>query len=393
MRIAIICRNYPPAICGVGDHTYFIAREMALAGHEVTVITTERDGIRHHEGITVRAISDEWNASAIGRITSELADVGPEAVYLQYVPHMYGRAGIAPWVVGLAREIRRQFDARFLVIFHELYVPWAASARLLAGGIIHRWQAAALISLGHASAVTTPLRLRTMRAWMPGHARRIVEVPVGSNIPVMPISEGERSDIRQRFGAAGSPLIGAFGTLKPDERNHDLLYESLAMLRKAHPAAKLVWIGSVDKGSRDFAVAMEKAVEFGVDEMIHWTGCLEADEVSRHLSALDVFISLQTDGPCFRRGSLLAAMDHGLPIVALDGRARDPRLIAGNHLLLVGRFAESVSKGISETLNSPELSARLQANVRALSVKYLQWDSISRQLLELATQERVLRHT
>ncbi len=384
MRIVLICRNYPPAICGVGDHTYFVAHEMAQLGHEVTVFTSERPDVRRHEGITVRTIGGEWAARTIPSILEGLASTDPDALYLQYVPHMYGHAGVAPWTVSLARAIRRRFRSKLIVIFHELYVPWSASARLLAGGVIHRWQAASLIHLVHASAVTTPRRRDTMRRWMPLHAGKISEIPVGSNIPVVPLSNGERSALRTQLGANEAPLIGAFGTLKPDERNHDLLFASLARVRRVHPDARFVWIGSVDRDSPEFALAAEKALRFGVGDVVQWTGCLSAEDTSRHLSSLDVFLSLQAEGPCFRRGSLLAAMDHGLPIVALDGRATDPRLEHATHMMLVGPNPESVADNLHAVLSSPELSTRLRLNVKELTDRTLQWPGIARQLLMLA---------
>ena len=77
-------------------------------------------------------------------------------------------------------------------------------------------------------------------------------------------------------------------------------------------------------------------------------------------------------------------MDHGLPIVALDGRATDPKLEHATHMMLVGPNPESVADNLHAVLSSSELSTRLRLNGKELTDRTLQWPQIARQLLTLA---------
>src|SRR2546425_946956 len=52
---------------------------------------------------------------------------------------------------------------------------------------------------------------------------------------------------------------------------------------------------------------------------VHATGALAAADLSRHLSACDVLIQPYPDGVSSRRGSVMAGLSHGLPIVTTVG--------------------------------------------------------------------------
>jgi glycosyltransferase involved in cell wall biosynthesis len=381
MKVAIVCRDYPPAASGLGDHTYFTAREMAARGIEVSVLTSQAaiDG-SEEESFAVRVVRSDWDGAAAGEIVEMLTQDRPDVVVLQYVPHMYGRSGVCPWVVSMCRRIK-DIGLRLVTVFHELYYPLALSKRLPIC-FVHRYQAAALMSAADVSVVTTPRRLATMRRWLPRLAHRMVEIPVGSNIPVVDAGPDVTRDIREKLSARG-PLIGGFGILKTDERNPALLFDVIARLRRQHAELRFVWIGSADRESRAFRDTLARAREFGVEVAIACTGALDRDHVSRHLSALDLFFSFQDDGPCFRRGSLVAAMAHRLPIIALDGHSTDARLENGRNMLIMPRSAAKIAEAADRLLRAPVERRRLGEAVGAFHDTHLSWDLLTAELVRV----------
>jgi glycosyltransferase involved in cell wall biosynthesis len=269
-----------------------------------------------------------------------------------------------------------------VILLHELYYPLTFGKRLPVA-IAHRLQAAALMSIADVCIVTTPARRRKLSRWLPWLARRLREIPVGSNIPVSDAGSDVVRSLRTELAGDG-PLIGSFGTLGADGRNHALLFSTLARVLVPHPDLKFVWIGSVDCNCAAFRAVAEQARRHGVSDRIEWTGSLGPAAVSEHLSALDVFISLQDGGPCFRRGSLVAAMAHGLPIVALGGSGTDLRLEHGEHMLIVPRSAEAVSRAVEELLQSPDRRAKLARSATKFHDRYLDWGVLTDQLIEAA---------
>jgi glycosyltransferase involved in cell wall biosynthesis len=64
-------------------------------------------------------------------------------------------------------------------------------------------------------------------------------------------------------------------------------------------------------------------------------GRLEASDLARHLAAADLFVAPFVDGVSTRRTTLMAALQHGLPVVGTDGRLTDGVLRSSHALTLV----------------------------------------------------------
>ena len=75
-------------------------------------------------------------------------------------------------------------------------------------------------------------------------------------------------------------------------------------------------LGSSDPTNRATARALDAlADELGVSAELIWTGYLEPPEVSAALLSADMAVLPYADGASFRRGSLLAVLAHGLPVI------------------------------------------------------------------------------
>jgi glycosyltransferase involved in cell wall biosynthesis len=111
------------------------------------------------------------------------------------------------------------------------------------------------------------------------------------------------------------------------------------------------------------------------------------------LSAADIFLAPYEDGISTRRTTLMAALQHGIPVVATLGPLTD-RLLreAGSRLDLVpvedrAAFAERVSR----LAQDPERRKALGAAGRTFYEEQFAWPVVSRRLREVLDERAASR--
>ena len=237
---------------------------------------------------------------------------------------------------------------------------------------------------------------------------------VGEGHPVVPRSPfaddgGDRSDRsvemdRDPLGIGADETLLAYFGLISLSKGLDTLLDALARL----PARfRLVVIGGVATAPEDRAYAdaiRQQIVRLGLDQRVTVTGhCAEAD-VSAHLLAADIAALPFADGASFRRGSLLAALAHGLAVVTTwpttDDRASSASvhrpssivhrpLIDGENVMLVPPGdALALVTAIERLARDTGLREQLAAGGRALADQF-GWDAIAAQHEQL--YERLIR--
>jgi glycosyltransferase involved in cell wall biosynthesis len=226
-------------------------------------------------------------------------------------------------------------------------------------------------------------------------------IPIGSNIPVAPPPEYERAAWRTRLGVApDETLVAYFGLISRSKGLHVLL-DALAQL----PASfRLIVVGGEATQPQDRAYAAEirhQIEERGLHERAVITGHCAAEEVSAHLLAADIAALPFADGASFRRGSLLAALAHGVPVITtIDERRtttdertrtknREPRTDAASSMRYTGELTDNdnvslvppedpaaLAAGIERLAGDAALRARLGAGGRGLAAQF-SWESIA----------------
>jgi glycosyltransferase involved in cell wall biosynthesis len=117
---------------------------------------------------------------------------------------------------------------------------------------------------------------------------------------------------------------------------------------------------------------------------IHQPGRLPDDELASWLSAADLFVAPFVDGVSTRRGSVMAALQHGLPVVGTIGSLTDAVLARATDALLlvpVNRpdlFAEAVV----QLAGAREDAGRLGAAGRELYESSFDWPVVAQRLLD-----------
>jgi len=136
--------------------------------------------------------------------------------------------------------------------------------------------------------------------------------------------------------------------------------------------------GASDPTTIDYAHRMEALWrELGLADQLLWTGYVNDEEVSANLLASDICVLPYKDGVSLRRGSLMAALAHGLPIISTRPSIQVKELIEGENIVLVppDDVGALVAK-IQELAASEGLRRRLGEGAKRLSEAF-SWERIA----------------
>jgi len=213
-------------------------------------------------------------------------------------------------------------------------------------------------------------------------AMRHILIPIGSTSQF----QGYTAPPGAAPGYPRVKLAIYFGFLR--EKGGETLLRALAELLQRKYPVRLLMVGGQVGASDPTNIAYLQRVQaladqWGLTQHILWTGFTQPEQVSANLMAADIGVLPYRDGAAFRRGSFMAALAHGLPIVSTQPRASIPALIDGQNILLVPPDdAAAVATAIERVIESPELRTRLAHGAAELA-KGFAWDTIAMNTVQL----------
>ncbi len=381
MRIGLISGEYPPDQGGVGDFTRELGRALADLGHEVHVLTgVLRGGEQAPRPVPqaplVHRRMQGWGWGCWGQVLELARELDLEVLNVQYQAAAYG---MHP---GINFVPHRQERPPVVVTFHDLKVPYLFPK---AGPL--RWWVVRVLARRADSVIVTNredyLRLETEML-----LDSLNLIPIGSNIPPLPLSDYDRHAERGRWGVGPDDLLlGYFGFLNASKGGEELMRALALLVERGLPAHLLMIggrVGSSDPTNRAYARRVEALItDLGLEERVHWTGYSRPRAVSAGLLATDVCVLPYRDGVSFRRGTLHACLAHGRAVVTTRpaiplAEARDGE----NMLLVEPRDPTGLADAIARLATDPALRARLEVGAETLAAEFT-WERIARQTVAL----------
>lgn len=362
MNIALLSSGFPPDIDGIGDNTWWTARQLAAEGHGVTVYTSLGQTRLAPPGVEVVPFFDRTNHASITALPGLIRQHGaPEWLVVQYNPFGYGRRGYCPLLPKTLVSLRAE-GVRIAPFFHETMVPrWPwnfAVMRLWQNRIFQ--QMCALAEVSFVSTTRWVPQVRAARADLPCH-----HITIGSNATFCDVS---RAEARQPFGlAAQTPVLGIFGQAHIS-RLIDWVGEAARRLATELPGATILYVGPDGEVTRA-ACAPIPIIDAGV---------LPGDTMGRSFRAMDLLLSPFIDGLSTRRSSVSSVLQHGIPVATTRQEWTDRLFDSAPESLLLSRagsgpaFAHDVSawwKNRAFPTPDPALAA--------FHHQYFSWESIA----------------
>lgn len=389
MHIALLTGEYPPQPGGVGDYTQRLAAALRGRGHAVTALTIEggqlvayaggaAGGAERRELLAGRGSLD-WSPRCWPAVIAALDRLRPDWLHIQYQTGAYTmRPGVnlLPWRLrGLPGR------PRIAVTFHDLLEPYLFPK----AGPARRWVNARLARDADAVVATNSADLAALaRVVAPGRpAAPPAHIPIGSNIPVAPPPGYSREGWRAGIGVATGELLVAYFGLLAASKGVDVLVEALAELDGPW---RLLIVGGAATAPHDLAHAeavRARIGALGLAGRVVETGHVAPAQVSGHLLAADLAALPFRDGASFRRGSLLAALAHGCPVITTTPAdpADDVALGAAAILVAPGEPA-ALRAAIVRLRAEPAARAARAAAGPPLAARF-SWDGIARRHEEL----------
>jgi glycosyltransferase involved in cell wall biosynthesis len=315
----LITSEYPPQTGGVADYTHLLAVRLAAQGEEVHVwcpsLCSPPEMTR---GITVHEQLGAIGPADLRRVGLELEHhSAPRRLLVQWVPHGYGYRSMNLAFCGwLWMRARRHGDQVELIV-HEPNLPFRARAlRQNAAALVHRVMAILLLRAAFRVWITIPDWERRLRPYALGRRLPFRWLPIFSNVPTARDPERVRT-VRRQYVAGDQLLIGHFGTFGP---NITTLLEPILLAVARLPGLMILLMGHGSEQYRQNLIRKEPQLA----NLVRATGKLPAEQLSYHLSACDVMIQPYPDGVSSRRGSFMAGLSHGKPIVTTQGELSEP---------------------------------------------------------------------
>lgn len=378
MQIVLLSAEYPPDPGGVGDYTRQLGLALLGRGLAVEVLTAGLPVGRPLLPPCRTLDLPGWDWRCWAAVTAELRRQPPDVLHIQYQTGafaMHPAVNLLPWRLrGWAAR------PRVLVTAHDLLEPYLWPK----AGPARRWVTRRLLADADAAVVTNQEDLTQAAARL---GVRAALIPIGSNIAVAPPPGYDRLAWRARLGVGpDQPLLAYFGMISRSKGIETLL-EALEQLP---PALRLLLIGGPSPAPHDQTYAAQirrRIAARGLEARVAITGHCPAPEVSAHLLAADAAALPFADGATFRRGSLLAALAHGVPVVTTHPpggpQAAAPELADGAHVLLVQPGdAAGLAAALGRLLASPALAERLSVAGRSLARQFA-WETIAARHQEL----------
>jgi glycosyltransferase involved in cell wall biosynthesis len=300
-------------------------------------------------------------------------------VLVHYTALMWSRRGF-PVVVPLMLRILKFRGCRIAIVFHDVYaVPgsrWIDRFRVSLQERIMRY-----LSMHACRAIiTVPAE---SASWLPIQKNRIHFIPVGANIPSLDELTGEGFiPVRN-----GKPRVAVFGIPTwPAAQKREVEAIVQSVRQAAAHTGELEFL-ALGRGAQE-AEGLLHAGFSGTGVHLQVDGVRSSREVSTGLSSCDVLLFAR--GPVSsRRGSAVAALACGLPIVAYKGRETGFPLTEAGIIFVPQDDVDSLGKELIRVLQDRELRLRLSERNLKLFREWFSWDRIAERWVEVLTSNEV----
>ncbi len=331
MKLALLTPNYPPKFCGVGDHSYHLNKHLTDLGHDVTVFTNETSAEPNLQPLT-----------SFGSKHPKEFDL----VILQYTPYLYSDR----WGRSTLADLMVPWKNKFLFFAHELHYPWQVSFAGTFLSFQHRRLFRKLQTLAKHTifCLEKPISDPTKESWL----------PVGSNI--LPIASVTTVD----------SMVIHFGGAHPTHE-YNLLNEVGKRLKNSFETFDAIpCIGVTENDLK----------KFGDLPFLKPLGKLSSAEVSKYLNGSKVVLSPFLDGVSTRRGSFMAGLVHGKPVITNLGYSSNPTVPWSRISRLSEHTAESFSAATLELLRQPADREQLGQQALKYYNEHFDWKVIADKL-------------
>jgi len=360
--VALLGRRDKPTD-GVADYCTWLGRALMVHGYEL-------------EMVRVPWFERGWNA-ALAELRAKARGWRGHWVLLQYTTLGWSRRGF-PWHVPQILSILRDCGVRCAVVYHD-FSP-TSSPRLI-DRARRLFQLHALKGLYRQSERNIFTISMDKINWLAGDGGNCTLIPVGANFPELSAQSRAYAvkDHEQRKTVAIFSVTGGPSTARE-------VADIGAAVKRANTAAGPLRLLVMGRGSKEAEPAL-RAEFSGTNVDVEVLGLLPAEEMTQALSRADVQLFVR-DQISSRRGSAIAAIACGLPVVCYSGAETAwPITEAGIRAVPLGD-REALSQALETVLKDDRLRQSLATRSQNAQASYFSWPAIAAQFVQCLRAEK-----
>jgi glycosyltransferase involved in cell wall biosynthesis len=246
------------------------------------------------------------------------------------------------------------------------------------GRWVSRVNALLLSAFSHAIIATNDEIIYLIEKWMEVFRGKTFLVPIGANVQRSGMSREEaRKKLEIEYGLKSNAVIMVnFGFCYPG-KGVETIIKTVKNLDD-RDRFYVIMMGAVRKGDEDYRRAIQNLIRMnGLDGNFVWIPEVDAEKASDILMGSDIFIAPYDEGVSIRRGSLMAALANGLPVVSTAPRIAIPYFKSGENVILAerGKIPGLVS-AVERLCGDKELREKISKNALELAKRF-DWDVIA----------------
>jgi glycosyltransferase involved in cell wall biosynthesis len=337
---------------GVEDYCVFLGRALEERGIELKLAR-------------VPWVDRGWTG-ALRQLSRESAAWRDRWVLLQYTALGWSRRSFPLGFLWVLRVLRRN-GARCLVVFHDA-LPYGGTRRIdRLRRACQLWVMRRAYQWAERSVLTIPL---DHAGWLPPQPTKAAFIPIGANLPPVAMN-GAGTRV-----APATKTIAVFGITGEPATLSEVRDIGYALTRVKAKLGELRLV-AVGRGSSEAEPALRRVLDgSGVEAVV--LGLLTPDEIASTLVHADVLLFVRGDVSS-RRGSALAGIACGLPIVGYEGpETAFPITKAGLELAPKGD-RDALAVALERILCDDHLRQDLRRRSLRAYADYFSWERIAEQ--------------
>lgn len=315
--------------------------------------------------VHVNWAEDGWSA-ALQSLDHQAKEWRGQLVLFQYTALAWSKRGF-PFRALRTIDLLLRSGARVEIVFHEFRRQDAGR------GLIQPLRAVCQDFVPRRLFKRAALSIFTVPpgkvSWLPaGHSAAFI--PIGANVPEAPEAQADGPIA----GAAREKTVAVF-CFTPSPNRELEIDDMIHAAQTAQRAGQKVHLLILGRGSREVLPEIERRLA-GSGVRASASGILPAEEISQALAQSDalLFVSGQLSQ---KRGSALAGVACGLPIVGYGGEVEGTPLVEAGLELAPYRSREALAEALVRVLADDDLRAQLRRRSFDAQRKYFSWDAIA----------------
>jgi len=310
-----------------------------------------------------------WNTDgwwkALRELRRQCSEESPDWVILQFTALGWSKRGFPLGAIA-ALAIARRCANRCAVVFHD---PYGAKGKRLVDkirGSFQSWVIRRLYQMADKAIFADPLE---KIEWLRQTEEKAVFIPIGANIP-----DGAEAPLAHLSRDSRFSTVSIYCLSDPPNlyRELDDIVHAARMAASSGSSLGVTFLG---RGTGEARSAIDRAFR-GTNVSVSNLGIREPDEVRQVLADSQAMLCVR--GPLYpRRGSALAGVACGLPIVAYAGAAEGTPIEEAGVELVPYRDREALGRALQRILLDESLWERQHDRSILAHRRYFSWDLVA----------------